>query len=123
MTVIRDEAGLIPLKRPNAGRILVVTQKGAEVTQAADLTFLPDAFINALNRQLDAVTASDVAAVTLPARPDDQDYLALQQQAHQADMIILMTCNAHLAGRITSTRAISACALGSRKASDWRRCR
>ena len=107
MTVIRDEAGLIPLKRPNVGRILVVTQKGAQVTQAADLTFLPDAFINALSRQLDAVAASDVAAIALPARPDDQDYVALQQQARQADAVILMTCNAHLASRITSTRAIA----------------
>jgi beta-N-acetylhexosaminidase len=106
MTVIRDEAGLIPIKRPDAGRILVVTQKGAEVTQAADLTFQPDAFINALSRQLDAVAASDVAAIALPARPDDQDCVALQQQARQADVVILMTCNAHLASRITSTRAI-----------------
>jgi beta-N-acetylhexosaminidase len=106
ITLIRDEAGLIPLAREHAGRILVVSQARPNISQAADRGFEPKRFVNAL-RTHPAGTAADVIGRALPVKASDEDLAALRREAAQADVVILMTCNAHLDGSIAGYQAIA----------------
>lgn len=99
MTIIRDDAGLLPLKAPAAYRALVVSQTEVQVSNAADRGFSLDIFADALKEQLDSVSSSGSVAVTaiaLPANPRTTDLAIIQGSAAQADIVILLTCNAHL---------------------------
>jgi beta-N-acetylhexosaminidase len=99
ITIIRDEAGLLPLQLHGSGRLLVVLLPESQVSQAADQGFIPAHFIEALQRQLHDVsgaTGVGVTAFKLPERPAAEDLAMLQQRAHEADVILVPTCNAHL---------------------------
>jgi beta-N-acetylhexosaminidase len=111
MTVVRDEAGLLPLAVGVGGRVLVVAQDGAEVSQAAERGFAPDVFVAALRGQLDATIPLEVTAFIVPVKPTADDLRALQQRASEVDTVILLTRNAHMEGRIVHSRAIAAALL------------
>lgn len=99
ITIIRDEAGLAPLRIREGGRALVVTLSASSVNQAADRGFAPSVFVDALQRHLRDTSGEqsiDVQAIALAERPAAEDLASLQQRAAVADIIILTTCNAHL---------------------------
>jgi beta-N-acetylhexosaminidase len=106
ITLIRDETGLIPLAREHAGRILVVSQARPHISQAADRGFEPKRFVNALRTHL-AATAADVVGRALPVKASDEDLAAMRREVAQADVVILMTCNAHLKGSIAGYQTIA----------------
>jgi beta-N-acetylhexosaminidase len=99
ITIIRDEAGLLPLNLPASTRLLVVLPPESQVSQAADQGFIPAHFIEALQRQLHDVAGGsgvDVEAFRLSEHLSGEDLAMLQQRAHEADVILMPTCNAHL---------------------------
>lgn len=99
ITIIRDEAGLLPLNLQASTHMLVVLPPESQVSQAADQGFIPAHFVEALKRQLHDVSGGsgvDVEAFNLPERPSAEDLAMLQQRAQEADVILVPTCNAHL---------------------------
>lgn len=105
MTLIRDDAGILPLSWDSVSDILVVWQHGAHISQAADRAFHPNIFVESLRQRLGA-REDVVQFVTLPAAPGESDTAALREHASQAQTVILLTCNAHQASHIASSRAI-----------------
>ncbi|HKW22954.1 MAG TPA: glycoside hydrolase family 3 protein [Ktedonobacterales bacterium] len=99
ITIIRDEAGLLPLNLPVSTHLLVVLPPESQVSQAADQGLIPAHIIEALQRQLHDVSGGSgvsVEAFKLPERPAAEDLAILQQRAQEADVILVPTCNAHL---------------------------
>lgn len=99
ITMIRDEAGLLPLKRYSAGNLLVVSQTAAQANQAADRGFVPTIFVDELHHLLynaSGVAPTTVTMFTLAETPTADELTSLRRQASQADAVILLTCNAHL---------------------------
>jgi beta-N-acetylhexosaminidase len=108
ITLIRDESGLLPLKLENGARLLVVSQAGSQVSQAADRGFVPARFVEALQRLLlDELQYAGVrlTAFALPKQPTTGDLTTLPQLARDSDIVLLPTCNAHLPRYRAAARA------------------
>jgi beta-N-acetylhexosaminidase len=109
ITIIRDEAGLLPLQLTEPARLLVVLPFASQVSQAADQGFIPVHFIEALQWQLHDVsggTGVGLTAFNLPEHLATEDLAMLQQRAHQADVILVPTCNAHLPRNHATAQAV-----------------
>ncbi|HEX5547165.1 MAG TPA: glycoside hydrolase family 3 protein, partial [Ktedonobacterales bacterium] len=109
ITIIRDESGLLPLNLPASPRLLVVLPPESQVSQAADQGFVPTHFIEALQRQLHDVsggTGVGLTAFNLPEHPAAEDLALLQKRAHEADVILVPTCNAHLPRNHATAQAV-----------------
>lgn len=109
ITIIRDEAGLLPLRLRDSARLLVVLPPESSISQAADHGFIPAHFIEALQRRLHDVpggTGAGLMAFNLPERPAAEDLALLQQRAHEADVILVPTCNAHLPRNRAAAQAV-----------------
>ncbi|MGE5333418.1 MAG: beta-N-acetylhexosaminidase [Nitrososphaerota archaeon] len=120
MTIIRDDAGLLPLnvKTPAAYRALVVSQTEVQVSNAADRGFSLDIFADALKEQLDSESRGHPVAVTaiaLPASSRAADLATIPQLAAQADVVILLTSNAHLPRNRAAGRATVQAVLAARR--------
>ncbi len=99
ITIIRDEAGLLPLQLPGSGRMLVVLPPESQISQAADQGFVPVHFVEALQRQLHDISGDsgvNVETFVLTELPSGEDLARLQQRMSQADVALMPTCNAHL---------------------------
>lgn len=109
ITIIRDEAGLLPLKLQANSQMLIVLPSESHVSQAADRGFVPTDFVDALRRQLhDAVGGAgvSVATISLSGQPSIEELAALQQRASEADVILVPTCNAHLPHNRAAAQAV-----------------
>ncbi|HEX5439645.1 MAG TPA: glycoside hydrolase family 3 protein, partial [Ktedonobacterales bacterium] len=81
ITIVRDEASLLPLNLPAGARLLVVLPPASQISQAADQGFIPAQFVEALQRQLhDAPGGVDVrlAAFNLSEHPSAEELAILQ---------------------------------------------
>lgn len=99
ITIVRDDAGLLPLELSAGSNVLVVWQNSQQKNQAADRGFDPAGFVVALRRELQHGTAvANVAVITLalPDGLDAEDIATLRQQASRANVVLLLTRNAHL---------------------------
>lgn len=99
ITIIRDTAGLTPLKIRDGGQVLVVSHSVTRVNQAAARGFVPAVLVDALQRQFrgcSGLQGADVRATTVAVSPTENELVSLQEQATQVDIVILATCNAHL---------------------------
>jgi beta-N-acetylhexosaminidase len=89
-TLVKNEAGLLPLRLQPDMRVLVVSQRQAEaMTQAEDKNY-PDGFLAEQIRQ----RHSRVDEVSLPARPSEDDYQQMLHAAQAADVTLLLTMRA-----------------------------
>ena len=111
VAVLRNEAGLLPLRLPEGAHALVVAQVSAPASGAADLSFSAVPFVDELRRQRPAAT---ISAVTLPGAPTSDDLAELGHQAAGANVIILLTCNAHLPRHWAASQAITRTLLAPR---------
>ena len=103
IAILRDDAGLLPLRLPDGARALVVSQPGGPASNASDLSFSATPFIDELRRQRPATTIMDVK---LPDTPSSDDLAAFGQRATEADVVVLLTCNAHLPRHLAASQAI-----------------
>lgn len=104
VTVLRDDAGTLPLRLPDGAHALVVSQKDGPASLAADLRFSADPLVDELRRLRPTATIADVI---LPAHPADDELAALTHQAAEADVVILLTCNAHLPRHLAASQAVA----------------
>lgn len=89
-TLVKNEAGLLPLHLQPDAQVLVVSQRQAEaMTQAEDKNY-PEGFLAELIRQ----RHSHIDEVNIPAQPVEEDYQRMLQAAQAADVIILLTMKA-----------------------------
>ena len=89
-TLVRNEAGLVPLLLQPDARLLVVSQRQEKaVTQAEDKNY-PDGFLAERIRQ----RGCHVEEVNLPAQPGEDDYQKTLQAAYAADVTLLLTMRA-----------------------------
>jgi beta-N-acetylhexosaminidase len=110
ITIIRDEAGLLPLNLQGSGRLLVVLPPESQISQAADQRFVPAQFVDALQRHLhDAPggTGVSLATFTLSEHPSAEELATLQRRASEADVALVPTCNAHLPRNHASAQTVT----------------
>ncbi|MFI5272896.1 MAG: glycoside hydrolase family 3 protein [Ktedonobacterales bacterium] len=90
-TLIRDEARLVPLRLAADERILVVAQHSDALSKAVDMPYHPEAFADELGRH-----HPHVAQIVLSAHPSPSEQAAAERAAAAADVLVLLTLNAHL---------------------------
>ncbi|HET9110798.1 MAG TPA: hypothetical protein VFN78_08245, partial [Ktedonobacterales bacterium] len=90
-TLVRDDAHLLPLRLPAEARLLIIAQPPASVTRATDTAYQHDDLVR-------AVRAYHAAARGVCLAPDASadDVAALLDAAQEADLLIVVTINAHL---------------------------
>ena len=86
VTLVRDEAGLLPLRPPADERVLVITPQPRELTPADSSADEPLALAAAVRRHHDLVTD-----LRLPAEPSDDDVRAAREAAAAADAVVVAT--------------------------------
>ena len=104
ITILRDEAGLLPLRLPDGARALVVSQPDGPASNASDLNFSATSFVDELRRLRPSATIESEA---LPGTPSSDSLAALTQRAIEADVVILLTCNAHLPSHLAASQAVA----------------
>jgi beta-N-acetylhexosaminidase len=91
ITLIRDDAGLLPLRPEPAVRVLVIVPKPADLTPADTSSFLSIELAQALR---DRWPATFVDELIVPIDPGDADVTAARDRAGAADIVVLGTINA-----------------------------
>lgn len=89
VTLVRDDAHIIPIYRQPDKRVLVIAPALGHVTMAVDLAFDPQIFVDVLRENL-----LHVDLLTLPLHPTTEDIATLTTAAHEATITILLTVNA-----------------------------
>lgn len=90
-TLVRNEAGLIPLRLQPAERILIVSPQRDEAISQAEEKDYPDGFLAECIRQ----RHSAVTEIALTAHPTEGDYQQILQAARTADLVIMVTVSAY----------------------------
>jgi len=91
ITLVRDDAGLLPLRLAPEQRVLVIQPQPADLTPA-DTTSTVRATLSEAVRRRHSATNSVVASV----EPDATEIAALRERAASADLVLLGTDAAHL---------------------------
>jgi beta-N-acetylhexosaminidase len=91
LTLVRDEAGLLPLRLPPDARVAAVMPQPANLTPADTSAFVAPALADAL-RAYHPHVDEFVAA----HRPDDEEIAALRERVAGYDLLVLGTINATL---------------------------
>lgn len=110
ITIIRDDARLLPLNLSANTRLLVVLAPESQISQAADQGFVPAHFVEALQRQLQDISGGSgvsVEALSLSEHLSSEELAVLQQRASAADAVLLPTCNAHLPRNRATAQAVT----------------
>jgi beta-N-acetylhexosaminidase len=89
VTLVRDQAGLLPLRPRNDQRLVVVMPRPLDLTPADTSSYVIPALAEALRRY-----HQDVTELILPHSPQEQDITAALQQVRSTDIVILGTLNA-----------------------------
>lgn len=89
ITLVRDDAPLLPLRLAADQRIFVVAWRGP-VSKAVDVHFGPEAFVAAVREHHD-----NVSAAVLPCSPADGDIQVLREKVASVEVTLLLTLNAH----------------------------
>ena len=96
ITLVRDEAGLLPLRSVEGEQVLVVTPQPRELTPADSSADEPLALAAALSRH-----HPEVRDLRVPSEPNDADIAAARSAATEADLVIVAT----LATNVQPTQA------------------
>lgn len=91
ITLVRDDAGLLPLRLSAEQRVLVIQPQPNDLTPADTTSTVPALLAAAIRRRHEATDGA-----LMSAQPDATEIAALRAQAAQADLIILGTDAAHL---------------------------
>jgi beta-N-acetylhexosaminidase len=91
VTVVRDEAGLLPLRLAASDWLLVISRLTETITRAVDIGYAPTALVDALRR-----SHPHVETLTLPIDAGADAVAAAVRAARAADVVLLVTLNAHL---------------------------
>lgn len=86
LTLVRDEADLLPLRPAEGQRILVITPQPRELTPADSSADEPLALADAVRRHHDRVSG-----LRVPAEPTEEDVRAAREAAASADVVIVGT--------------------------------
>ncbi|HEX6800573.1 MAG TPA: glycoside hydrolase family 3 protein [Ktedonobacterales bacterium] len=89
ITLIRDDVPLLPLRLAAGQRIVVVAWRGP-VSKAVDARYTPEVFVAAIHAH-----NGDVSSTVLSAAPTRDELQALQAKAASAEIMLLLTLNAH----------------------------
>ncbi len=89
VTLVRDQAGLLPLRPLPGQRLVVILPRPLDLTPADTSSYVTPALAEALRRY-----HPDVAEFVLPHAPQEQDIVAVLQQVRGTDTVILGTLNA-----------------------------
>ena len=90
-TVVRDDAGLLPLRLDPGQRALVLDWPVTDVTRAVDIPYDSEPFTSALRERFDAVET-----LVLPDADDSAGIEQTRRRIGNAAMVIALTLNAHL---------------------------
>ncbi len=86
ITLVRDEAGLLPLRLRDTELIVVITPQPRELTPADSSADEPLALAEAVRRH-----HADVAEVRVPAEPDEADIAGARAAVTEAGLVIVAT--------------------------------
>jgi beta-N-acetylhexosaminidase len=86
ITLVRDEAGLLPLRRATRDRVLVITPTPRDLTPADSSVDEPLALAAALRRH-----HADVTDLRVAAQPSDADIAAARDAATGASFVVVVT--------------------------------
>ncbi len=89
LTLVRDEAGLLPLRLPPDATLLLILPQPRDLTPADTSSYERIELAEALRRY-----HPRVEAITVPFAPDDGEIAAVRERAVQADLILVGTINA-----------------------------
>jgi beta-N-acetylhexosaminidase len=89
VTLVRDQAGLLPLRPQEGQRLVVILPRPSDLTPADTSSYVTPALAEALRS-----FHSDVAEFILPHTPVEQDIAAVLQQVRRSDIVILGLLNA-----------------------------
>ncbi len=89
VTLVRDEAGLLPLRPSPDARLAVVVPQPADLTPADTSSYVTCTLAQALRRY-----HASVDEFVVPHVPSDSDIAALQQRASDYELIVVGTINA-----------------------------
>jgi len=90
LTLVRDRAGLLPLRLPAGAKIAVVVPVPQDLTPADTSSLVKPALAQALRRFHPAVDEYSV-----PINPTVEDVVALTERTRQYDLVIVGTINAN----------------------------
>ena len=107
MTLVRNDARLVPLKLAADARIAVVQSMPADLTPADTSSTVPPTLASALRRRL-----AGVEQILLPAAPGDGDIAGVAERLATFDLVVVGTFSAHLQ---PAQAALAAAALASGK--------
>lgn len=86
LTLVRDDAGLLPLRSDSAGRIVVITPQPRELTPADSSADEPLALADAVRRH-----HRDVLDLRVASEPGDEEIRAAREAAGSAGYVIVAT--------------------------------
>ncbi len=89
-TLVRDEAGLVPLQLAGHDELLVIDCPTGAISVAADTAYASAVLVDALRRRHERVRA-----LTLSAGATDDDLADAVQAAQQATVVLAVTLNLH----------------------------
>ncbi len=94
-TVVRDEAGLLPLRLARSDDLLVLDCPSRAITRAADIPYVGASLVDAL-RQHYGQFLDRVASLTLPPAATNEQVEDAVQAARRAAVVVALTLNLHL---------------------------
>ena len=89
VTLVRDDAGLLPLPTGTVGNVLCLEPEPVNVTPADTTTFYPARLAEAMRERHDATVG-----IVYPHHPEHNDITSALQQAENHDLIVIGTVNA-----------------------------
>lgn len=89
ITLVRDEAGLLPLRLPDSGRLGVVVPRSVDLTPADTSSYVTCELAAAMRRYTPSVDE-----LVVPHAPSDSDIAALRRGAGEYDAVVVGTTNA-----------------------------
>lgn len=90
-TLVRNDAGLLPLRLNPDASILVVAQQPASVTIASDVAYAHDVLVDGIRAR-----HANVRGVSLSVSTTEDHLAVVGGAAQEADLVIMATINAHL---------------------------
>lgn len=91
ITLVKDEAGILPLKLENKARIAVIFPQPEDLTPADTSSYIKPSLAEALRKY-----HSDVDEFIVPHFPEDEQISAVRDQVINYDLIVVGTINAHM---------------------------
>ena len=102
ITLVRDQAGLLPLRLPAGGRLAVILPRPLDLTPADTSSYVHPVLAQALRAY-----HSNVDEFVVPHAPQEQDITALLEQVRGYDILVLGTLNAFAqSGQAALARAL-----------------